>query len=159
MGPAPLCILLVQVHRKEIQPPRPAARRCNRLPPRLRSLKACPVDVPQTYGDGDAYRMQTRRNCAKLSHTRAQCQSVSTKAAPIQAEPSVVGSRRLKTSVDCQHFDIEFDQLTVFFGMCTHTSLTAMITAISAVHSLEGRACAFNSFESVAAPVGMHCLP
>ena len=62
----------VRIRTKEIQPLRPVARRCTRLPPRFRSRKACPVDVPQTYGDGDAYRMRTRRNCAQCRHTRAQ---------------------------------------------------------------------------------------
>ena len=60
----------VRIRRKEIQPPRPAARRCTRLPPRLRSRKACSFDVPQTYGDADAYCMRARRNCAPTLHRR-----------------------------------------------------------------------------------------
>ena len=66
----------VRIRRKEIQPPRPAARRCTRLPPRLRSRKACSLDVPQTYGDGDAYCMRARQYCALRLTVPAQCVSV-----------------------------------------------------------------------------------
>ena len=62
----------LRIRRKEIQPPRPAARRCTRLLPRLRSLKACPVDVPQTYGDVDAYRMRSWQYCELSLAVRAQ---------------------------------------------------------------------------------------
>ena len=62
----------VRIRRKEIQPPRPAARRCTRLPPRLRSLRALLFDVSQTYGDGDAYCMRARHNCAPTLTAHAQ---------------------------------------------------------------------------------------
>ena len=62
----------VRIRRKEIQPPRPAARRCTRLLHGLRSLKACSVDVPQTYGDGDAYCMRARQYCALRLTVHAQ---------------------------------------------------------------------------------------
>ena len=62
----------VRIRRKEIQPPRPAARRCTRLLHGLRSLKACSVDVPQTYGDGDAFCMRARQDCAPTLTVHAQ---------------------------------------------------------------------------------------